>query len=149
MGVDTWDSINALVEFKNGATVTFDLSWIIPETFEAIVNQGLRLVGEKGVIECDTQDRGTRVCFDDAGVQTYNLGFMSEQRDKAGRIHYAGYGIESIADFVYNLEHLRNGGSIESLKGSVSGFGEDGLEATKIAVAVHKSLASGRMEEIA
>jgi len=148
MGVDTYDSINAMVEFQNGAVVTFDLSWIIPEKFEAIVNQGVRLVGEKGLVECDTQDRGTKVCFEEDGVKTYNLGFMSEGKDKFGRIHYSGYGIESIADFIYNLEYLEKGGSVESLENTVSGFGRDGLEATKIAVAVHKSLETGKVETI-
>ncbi|MCM8768964.1 MAG: Gfo/Idh/MocA family oxidoreductase [Candidatus Omnitrophica bacterium] len=148
LGIDTYDSVSAMVEFRNGAVVTFDVSWILPEKFEAIVNQGLRLVGEKGVIECDSQDRGTRVCFEQEGMMTYNLGFLSETQDKFGRIEYSGYGIESIADFVYNLEYLEKGGSPEQLKKAISGLGHDGLEATKIAVAVQRSLETGQVEEV-
>jgi predicted dehydrogenase len=128
--------------------VTFDLSWIIPEKFEAIVNQGLRLVGEKGVIEVDTQDRGARVCFEKEGPMTYNLGFLAEGKDKFGQTYHSGYGIESIADFVYNLEYLEKGGSLDGLKDGISGLGEDGLAATRIAVAVHKSLETGKVEKI-
>ena len=148
MGIDTYDSITAIVEFENGAVITFDTSWILPEKFEAIVNQGLRLVGEEGLIECDSQDRGTRVCFTDKGMMTYNLGFISEEKDKYGNPYYKGYGIESIADFVYNLEYINGGGKVEDLKNGVSAFGEDGLQATKIAVKVHKSLETGKVEEI-
>jgi len=42
-----------MVEFERGAVVTFDLSWILPESFESIVNQDFRLVEEKGIIEYD------------------------------------------------------------------------------------------------
>ncbi|HDN97798.1 MAG TPA: Gfo/Idh/MocA family oxidoreductase [bacterium] len=148
MGIDTYDSITAIVEFENGAVITFDTSWILPENFESIVNQGLRIVGEEGIIECDSQDRGTRVCFKDNGMMTYNMGFISEDRDAYGNIYYKGYGIESIADFVYNLLYINNGGKIDDLKKKDSAFGEDGLEATKIAVKVHESLKTGKIEEI-
>ncbi|MBN1446101.1 MAG: Gfo/Idh/MocA family oxidoreductase [Candidatus Omnitrophica bacterium] len=147
LGIDTYDSISSMVEFENGAVVSFDVSWILPEDFEAIVNQGFRLVGEKGLVECDSQDRGTRASYEKQGVMTYNPVFLNESRDaKTGGTRYSGYGIESIADFVYNLEYLAGGGSLDKLEGGVTGLGEDGLEVTKIAVAVHKSLDSGKIE---
>jgi len=146
MGVDTYDSVNAFVEFENGTTVTFDTSWIIPLKFEAVVNQGFRLVGTKGVVECDTQDRGTRVCTEEKGNETYNMGFLLEATDRQGKPYYTGYGIESINDFVYNIDHLKKGGSISDLrKRAVSALGEDGLEATRIAVAAHESLTTGKI----
>jgi len=148
LGVDTYDFVAAMVEFENGAVINFDVSWILPEDFESIVNQGFRLVGENGIIECDSQDRGTRVCYGKEGVMTYNPVFMNERKDKSGRTRYSGYGIESIADFVYNLEYLKEGGSLEKIKGGITGLGEDGLEVTKIAVAVHRSLESGNVEKV-
>jgi len=149
LGIDTYDAISAMVEFESGAVVTFDLSWILPDDFESIVNQGFRLVGEKGIIECDSQDRGTRISYEGKGVATYNPVFISEAQDKrTGKIRYSGYGIESIADFVYNLEYLSKGGCIDKLKGGITGLGEDGLEVTKIAVAVHRSLESGNIEPV-
>jgi predicted dehydrogenase len=144
LGVDTYDSINALVEFKNGATITFDTSWILPEKFEAIVNQGFRLVGTLGVAECDTQNRGTIVCTEQLGMESYNVGFLLEDEDLEGNPYFSGYGIESIADFVYNLEYLNKGGSLDKIRNhAISGFAEDGLEATRIAVGIHKSLEIG------
>ncbi len=82
-------------------------------------------------------------------MATYNPVFISEAYDnRTGQTRYSGYGIESIADFVYNLEFLSKGGRPEQLKGGITGLGEDGLEATKIAVAVHRSLESGKIEQV-
>jgi predicted dehydrogenase len=149
LGVDTYDSITAMVEFDNGATVCFDTSWILPDSFPAIVNQGLRLVGTKGILECDSQDRGTWTCCADdrPAVQSYNKSFLRMRRDQRGREIWEGYGIESIADFVYNVNFLLDGGSLDELQNYPSGY--DGLEATKIAAAVHQSIESDGIVELA
>jgi len=152
-GVDTWDSISAMVRFDNGSTVSFDTSWILPYEFEAVVNQGIRLVGTHGLLECDSQDRGTITCIaDDApgvvsgktarvGMETHNKSFLRLRFDKKGREIYEGYGMDSIADFAYNLAVLLDGGKISDL-GDFPG-GADGLEATKIAAGVHESVEKG------
>lgn len=143
-GIDTWDCINAKIDFENGAAVAFDTSWVLPKGFEAIVNQGLRIVGTKGVIECDSQDRGTRSCIDGEGMATYNNNFKREAADRTGGRVLRGYGVESIEDFAGNVAFLKAGGRLEDLKG-IWASGQDGFEATRIAVAVHESLASGRI----
>ncbi len=114
----------------------------MPKSFEAIVNQEIRIVGTKGIWEVDSQYRGSRSCIEDEGMRTYNNSFMREMKDKQNRTIYRGYGIESIEDFAYNVQAIKNGASIESLKGTYPD-GEDGLEVTKIGVAVHKSLETG------
>lgn len=143
-GIDTYDCINAKVDFANGAAFAFDTSWVLPKGFEAVVNQGLRLVGTKGIFECDSQDRGTRSCIDREGMATYNNNFKRESLDRSGRKVLRGYGVESIEDFAGNVAFLASGGRLEDLKG-VWASGEDGLEVTRIAVAVHESLATGRV----
>jgi len=148
LGIDTYDSVQAQVEFRNGCVVSFDTSWILPDDFEAIVNQGIRLVGTEGMIEVDTQDRGARSCFSsDGGMRTYNLGFLQEKADPWGKSIYTGYGIESIQDFARNVSYIKQGISLKSLKGRYPD-GEDGLEATKIAYAVEESLRRGEPVEI-
>ena len=143
-GIDTWDCINAKVDFENGAAFTFDTSWVLPRGFEAIVNQGLRVVGTKGVFECDSQDRGFRSCIGREGMATYNNNFKRESVDRQGRKVLRGYGIESIEDFAGNVAFLKSGGRLSDLKG-IWASGEDGLEVTRIAVAVHESLETGRV----
>ncbi len=146
-GIDTYDCVNARVDFANGAAFSFDTSWVLPAGFEAIVNQGLRIVGTKGIFECDSQDRGTRSCIAGEGMATYNNNFKREAIDRRGGKVLRGYGIESIEDFAGNVAHLAGGGRIDELKG-VWASGEDGLAATRIAVAVHESLATGRVVEL-
>lgn len=140
--VDTYDSISAMVEFDNGAVVSFDTSWVLPKSFEAIVNQEIRLVGTKGVWEIDSQYRGSRSCVVDEGMRTHNNNFLREAVDKQGRKIFRGYGVESIEDFAYNVQALKDGATIASLKGTYPD-GEDGLEVTKIAAAVHESARTG------
>jgi hypothetical protein len=55
---------------------------------------------------------------------------------------FGSYGIESIQDFAFNVDHLLNGGALSDLKGKFAD-GNDGIEVTKIAVGVHKSLETG------
>ena len=145
--VDTYDSISAMVEFENGAVFTFNTSWILPKSFEAIVNQEIRVVGTKGVWEIDSQDRGSRSCVADEGMRTWNNNFMRELKDKGGRTIYRGYGVEAIEDFAYNVKALQEGASLESLKGTYPD-GDDGLEVTKIGVAVHESVRTGKLVEL-
>ena len=142
--VDTYDSVCAKVNFVNGVSFTFDTSWVLPMGFEAVVNQGVRFVGTKGVFECDSQDRGSRSCIKDEGMATYNNNFKREGVDKFGRKHMGGYGIDSIEDFAYNVAFLKSGGKISEIPGCWAS-GEDGLEVTKMAVAIHESVKTGQV----
>lgn len=146
LGVDTYDSIQAKVEFDNGACVAFDTAWILPDGFEAIVNQGIRLVGEEGMIECDSQDRGTVSCTEADGMATHNMSFLRPRVDKQGREVFDGYGITSIADFAENVNVLLDGATLDDLAPYPSGI--DGLEGTRIAAGVHKSLETGGIVEL-
>jgi predicted dehydrogenase len=158
LGVDTWDSVSAKVAFSNGATVAFDTSWILPYEFEAVVNQGIRMVGTHGMLECDSQDRGTITCISPdapgvvsgatarAGMETHNKSFLRQKFDKQGREIWEGYGMDSIADFAYNVGVLLDGGKIADLSGYPTG--QDGLEATRIAQGVHRSLEVGGLVKL-
>lgn len=142
LGIDAYDSVCTTVTFENGATFTVQASWILPEKFEAVVNQGIRIVGTEGVIEIDSQDRGSRVCTSADGMMTYNLGFFFESKDRKGRTVYGGYGIQSIQEFAFNVAHLLDGGTLADLEGAYAGA-NDGIVSTAIAAASHESIQSG------
>jgi predicted dehydrogenase len=142
LGIDTYDSVQAQVEFQNGAVITFDSSWILPDQFEATVNQGIRLVGTEGIVEVDSQDRGARSCLAGAGMQTHNLGFLQQVSGHGGGTAWRGYGIECIADFARSVAFVRDGGRPDELPPMVA-TGEDGLEATRIACAAEESMRAG------
>jgi len=143
-GIDMYDSVSALIKLRNGASFCLDTSWILPRNFEAVVNQGMRIVGTKGVWEVDSQDRGARSCSADEGMRTWNNNFMREENDKLGRTVYRGYGVDSIADFAYNVQFLKGGGALADLAGKYPS-GEDGREVTRICAAMHRSLDTGEV----
>jgi len=148
LGVDAWDSISIAVKMERDISFQCQVSWILPDAFEAIVNQGIRVVGTEGIMEVDSQDRGAASCFAaDNRMATHNLGFFRESKDKAGRTIFGGYGIDAIADFADNLSFLLEGGDLADLAGKYPD-GTDGLEATKIVAGAHESLESGRVVDI-
>jgi predicted dehydrogenase len=143
MGLDTYDSLQAKVVFESGASFTIDTAWILPNVHEAVVNQSIRVVGSEGFLEVDSQDRGARGCYGrPATMRTPNLGFFQETAGSMGRPNYRGYGIESIQDFAANVGCLLDGAQLEEVSRACP-TGRDGLEATRIAVAVHESARSG------
>lgn len=144
MGIDTWDSIQAQIEFESGIGFSLNASWILPDGFEAIVNQGIRVIGTEGIAEIDSQNRGAEVCTVAKGQHTWNLGFRLDTTDKWGRPLYKGYGYEAIADLVENVEYLRGGGALADLRGKYPD-GEDGLENARVLVAIHESLRTGTL----
>jgi predicted dehydrogenase len=147
MGVDTFDAIQARVDFASGASISFDTAWILPDSFEAVVCQGVRLVGTEGMYIVNSQDRGSRSCLASEGMRTHNNNFLRRQVDRCGRETWTGYGIESIADFIHNLTALKQGATLESLGGRYPA-GEDAQAATAIAAAVHQSIREGSTVEV-
>lgn len=143
LGFDTYDSIQSMVSFDNDAVITFDSSWVLPEQFSSIVNQGFRLVGTEGIVEADSHNRGTTSCFtSESGIRNHNSGFMHAGKKINGKTIYEGYGIKSIQHFAENLYFLKNGGSLDDLKGTYPS-GADGHEVTKVTEAIHLSLEYG------
>ncbi|MCL4693989.1 MAG: Gfo/Idh/MocA family oxidoreductase [Candidatus Hydrogenedentes bacterium] len=142
LGVDTFDSVQAHVEFASGACITFQNSWILPDAFEAVVHQGVKLVGTEGIFECDSQYRGGRGCLRDEKMRTWNLGIKYRERDKKNQVRWRGYFRDSIADFAENLLFLEEGGTIDELEGLYPS-GQDGLAITQIACAAEESIRTG------
>lgn len=148
LGLDTYDAIESMLTFDNNAVITFDSSWILPEQFSSIVNQGFRLVGTEGIVEADSHDRGTISCFSsESGVRNHNSGFMHSVKGKNGQERYEGYGITSIQHFAENVLYLRDGGTLAELDGSYPS-GRDGHEVTKVNEAIHLSLECGQCIEL-
>lgn len=143
MGIDTYDSVSASILMEGGLTCTTDVNWILPPQFEAVVNQGLRLVGSEGIIELDSQDRGLRYCFSSDGALTPNLGAIFSEESVFGWKAVRGYFVDAIKDFLLNVFFLKSGGRLEQLVGRYPS-GWDGLRVTQVAEAVHKSIIEGR-----
>lgn len=146
-GLDTFDSVSARIIMQDGLSCTIDVNWIIPEGFEALVNQGLRITGTEGTVEIDGQDRGLRYIASDGGMVTPNLGALNIQDSPLGHKLVSGYYVDPIKDFLMNVYFLKNGGQLADLVGKYPS-GLDGLRATRVAEAVEKSIREGRVVEI-
>jgi predicted dehydrogenase len=146
MGIDTFDAVSATIQMEGGLNCAIDVNWILPMPFEAVVNQGLRLVGSEGIVELDSQDRGLRCCFSSDGAMTPNPGAFFSSESPSGN-HVAGYFVDAIKDFVFNVQFLKSGGQLKQLEGRYPS-GQDGLRATQVAEAVQKSIVEGRIVRI-
>lgn len=147
LGIDTYDAVSASIEMEGGLACTIDVNWVLPPQFEAVVNQGLRLVGSQGIIELDSQDRGLRYCFASDGAITPNLGAFFSDTTPFGWKEVNGYFVDAIKDFLLNVLFLKSGGELGQLEGRYPS-GWDGLRVTQVAEAVHRSIAEGHQIEI-
>ena len=144
MGIDTYDSVQAKIEFENGATFSVDASWILPESFTAIVNQGIRVVGSKGVSEVDSEYRGILRAFEDEkGTMTSNPYGNLEQEYPFYGLVPQGYTYESMYYFLDLLLMLKQGYKLEDLQESYPS-GDEALVSTKMCEAIHESAKLGR-----
>lgn len=147
MGIDTYDSIRAHIQFEGGFTAAIHTGWILPNTNDATVSQGLRLVGTDGFVEMDAKNRGLNYCLGHSGMKTPNpMSFrdVSGPRGIAGN----GYFVEPIKEFFRNVAYVADGGSLSDLDGTYPS-GVDGLRATQLAAAVDQSLQTGTVVPVA
>lgn len=149
MGIDTYDSLQSKIEFANGANFSVDTSWILPRSFPSIVNQGIRVVGSKGLWEVDSQDRGAFYAVeDDAGAGVPN---PYSQIDKDCPVYGTvtqGYVIESMLYFLRLVGEIKKGTvTLKDLAGSYPS-GEEAIVSTQICEAVHQSAESGKIIEL-
>jgi predicted dehydrogenase len=95
--IDTFDSIQVDVEYASGLHVQYVNSWINPAEFEGAVNQEMALVGTRGRVEFDQQDRGLRAAIQGVGSRTYNPHFTHDiPRFGETQPAYDGYGKDSL-----------------------------------------------------
>ncbi|MHB0875357.1 MAG: Gfo/Idh/MocA family protein [Anaerolineae bacterium] len=132
LGIDTYDGIQALVRFANGAGVTFECGWVYPNTFPTAVDSTIELVGSEGVIQIE-RTRETLAMATKAGYQ-YPKSSMT--MEVAGRL--TGALPISAGSFIDAL--------LDGTEPPVTV--KDGLEVTRIVAAIHESLSSGRLVPI-
>lgn len=141
-GINALDAVSTRLYLDGGFSCTIDVNWVIPKTFESLVNQGIRLIGSKGLIEADTQDRGLRYCTTDLGMQSINKFAYHSQETMQGYQAVSGYYVDPIKDFIRKIHFVLNGGDIEQVRGTFPS-GRDGMIATRVAEAVAQSIKNG------
>lgn len=98
-GVDTYDSITAILEFENGCTWTVENAWILPNGFAKADDGCSEILCEHAMIRVDSQKRGVEF-FDDQKQYTPNICFIQNHNGRA-----IGFGIDPLNDFVDCILH--------------------------------------------
>lgn len=94
--MDAFDAVQVKVQFDNGMSIDFINNWIMPDAFEAPVNQESMVFGTEGVVESDSQYRGLRFTTTGRGTQTANTHFTRDVVREDGSRAYVGYGVDSL-----------------------------------------------------
>ena len=57
-GLDTYDTLQAIVTFDGGLSAVFEASWILPETLPMVVDVKYEVIGSDGALYVDWHDQG-------------------------------------------------------------------------------------------
>lgn len=122
-GYDTWDTIQAMLTMSDGSNWVVETGWILPNTFPKSNDGQLTVLSEHKYFKNESY-RGVKT-FTDKKQSIPNYIFMNFDEHKA-----SGFGLEPMQEFASDIVHER--------EFRTSAF--DGLQATRIAQAVHDSL---------
>lgn len=131
-GIDTLDSVQALVRYDNGAFATFESCWIYPDTFPTMTDSFIEVVGEAGVIHLPRID-------DQIHVTTAN-GHDYPRLSIGADIHGQRLGAVTAA-----LHHMTTC-VVESRPPLVSP--RSSRDVIAVLDAIHKSIDTGQVEQV-
>lgn len=126
-GLDIYDTIQALIKFGKGS-VTFETSWVLPESWPSLIDFKMDLLGTKGRIGIIADHQGI-----DVAQKKFVYPFVLAEQNAFGKT--VGFFHEPILHFIDSIFHDR----------TPEASGEDGLAVTKIIAAIEKSLAEQRV----
>lgn len=143
-GIDTYDSIQAMIDWESPSGTLFSsllsTSWVDPEATSAMSDQKIKVVGTKGRYEADQKERGIRVITDQRGIEELNPDFCMPY-GPAKEVVFRGYGIESVLQFLTDAELVEAGrvqvGDLESKRPTF----RDSIVSTAVIDGVSRSLA--------
>lgn len=117
MGVPTYDYIHAIVRYEDGTDSMFETVWMLPDGTPAPIDFKYQIIGSEGAIHINTQDQTIQVTT----------------QERLDNVLILQWGIPRFHSFLDTLEGGPIGVSVE-----------DGLENTRILVAMHRSLETGK-----
>jgi predicted dehydrogenase len=112
-GIDTWDAMQVVIEWEkiksDGRFVSTHITnWIDPDFTSSVSDQKINVVGTQGRFQADQKNRGVQTVTDQAGVEDINPYFTKAITSADGdRIQYQGYGIDSILQFIKDVQRFQ------------------------------------------
>jgi len=120
LGVFTYDYIHAVVKYQDDTDAVFESAWVLPEGMPSSVDFKYEIIGTDGAIYIDTQDQ----MIHHAAPDRYNY------------VSTLAWAVDRFDAFLTTLETNR----IPDVPV------DDGIENTRILVALHRSLETGSIE---
>lgn len=145
-GIDTYDTIQTLIQWKQGSRETTFLSshltgWIDPNISTAMSDQRMEVIGTQGRYRSDQKNRGVTFVTDQHGyeeINPYFCQFYPDEDNDAMRIQ--GYGAKSILQFIKDVSDIiYKKKNPNELKGARATF-ESSMVIAKVLEASQKSL---------
>jgi predicted dehydrogenase len=121
-GIDTYDSIHAIVRYDGGGDGSFESVWVLPDGMPAPVEFTFRFVGSEGAATMDTHEQALRIA-------------SPERTAFPGTLNWTPQRFASFAATVRGHQP-----ALVPLA--------DGVENTRTLVALHRSLDSGAVEAV-
>lgn len=131
-GLDTWDSVQTLLTMTGGSTWVVENAWVLPEGCPAESERQIDILCEAASFHSSSRSRGLEITTQDKTL-TPDVYYPYFPKGVAG-----GYGISAIDDFI---KAVRDGTPYPVTA-------QDGLAASRICEAVHRSLISGHPEPV-
>jgi len=130
-GLDTYDTLQALITFEGGVSAVFEASWILPETLPMIVDVKYEVIGSAGALYLDWHDQGLHQVTPAAYQHPIVAGL-----DVHGRP--TGMSVWMLDSFITCVQEQKQ--PVTTL--------DDGLAAVRIVEAIHRSADSGQVIEL-
>ncbi len=132
-GIDTPDFFHYIVELSRGGVAHVENCWIMSDSMPTIFDFKVELIGSEGTMFADCSTHRTLQKYTKEEAIYPDVAVRTEIHGKPG-----GFGVESIRHFI---RHVALG---EALPVTV----EDGVNNTRVLVAVHESAESGQPVEV-
>lgn len=140
---NVYDSIQSIIVWskknKYLFTQTLCVNWIEPNSSSAVSSQKYVITGTKGSLFCEQKERGLQLVNDMSGINDINPDFnVSFKKDN--HLHFAGYGIESVMNFLINTDLYCNKlTSLKKIENILPTFSQSSIS-TKIIDSANQSL---------
>lgn len=109
-GIPGYDAIQVMIEWSKSFTSTILTNWIDPNCNGAMSQQKIEVIGTEGRFESDQTKRGVQTITDLGGIEDINPYFCQPYISLDSKYtEYRGYGIESITQFLKDVESIVEG----------------------------------------
>jgi predicted dehydrogenase len=131
MSIDLYDSIQAVLNYTDGTHSTICSSWVLPNSMPLIYDLKMEIIGEEGALYIDTNDQMLRKGVSGSFSHVHTLGTKVNGLATGG----ANFMVHYFVDALHKSE------AIEANE-------KAGLINTRIVEAIHRSLESGKVEQV-